>query len=475
MKEAVARALAYLETNGDRRLGGKALIGLAFLKAGTERNHPRVQEAIEAVVAAASSRNTVRPTKEVYHTALAIVFLAALDSNKYRPAIKTYLDRLLNLQKPHGGWGYKETPVGDTSMTQMAVLALFEARRAGVRVPSTPWSAVTNWLLRTQDPSGGFGYHPTDPGNFTLRNQRGVRISLTAGALGSLYILEAPTGASAPSQPQPSGRRWRQAIERGEDWMRKNWKVASAPYLHYYLYALERYETYRTLAGDSPSPEDWYSQGAEMLIQTQAEDGSWHSVSVTPAVDTAFAVLFLVRSTKQGVDITDTLGSGMLVGGRGVPSNTTNVRLRDGKLVGPKFSASTERLLSLMEDPSGPDYLAAAEAFKEAALQFDAQTLSPHVERLQKLVEGKDAKARAVAIRVLARRRNFDDVPMLIAALQDSDAEVVMAARDGLRFVSRRLQGFGLSDNPNERQWREAVANWKGWYRSLRPDANLEN
>ena len=51
VQRAIARAVAYLKTEGvtDRRVGGKALIGLALVKAGADRRHAKIAEAVEAI------------------------------------------------------------------------------------------------------------------------------------------------------------------------------------------------------------------------------------------------------------------------------------------------------------------------------------------------------------------------------------------------------------------------------------------
>jgi hypothetical protein len=43
---------------------------------------------------------------------------------------------------------------------------------------------------------------------------------------------------------------------------------------------------------------DWYLEGAEWLLKQQRSDGSWRQEE-DPQLDTAFAVLFLKRSTSR--------------------------------------------------------------------------------------------------------------------------------------------------------------------------------
>ena len=54
VKQVTERALTWLETQDDQRLGGKCLIGLSFYKAGRSLSHPKIVAAKEACQAALS-------------------------------------------------------------------------------------------------------------------------------------------------------------------------------------------------------------------------------------------------------------------------------------------------------------------------------------------------------------------------------------------------------------------------------------
>jgi HEAT repeat protein len=89
------------------------------------------------------------------------------------------------------------------------------------------------------------------------------------------------------------------------------------------------------------------------------------------------------------------------------------------------------------------------------------------------MVSDGDFHARFAAVKTLARARELENVPALIYALSDPDKRVMLEAREGLRFISRRFYGFGLPDNPSKAQVQTAQDNWKAWYLSIRPDAEL--
>ena len=58
--------------------------------------------------------------------------------------------------------------------------------------------ACTNWLLRTQDPGGAWGYQGKDPGNFKLVAQAEVSPSMLAAGLGSTMIFGNVLGLTKP-------------------------------------------------------------------------------------------------------------------------------------------------------------------------------------------------------------------------------------------------------------------------------------
>jgi hypothetical protein len=80
-----------------------------------------------------------------------------------------------------------------------------------------------------------------------------------------------------------------------------------------------------------------------------------------------------------------------------------------------------------------------------------------------------------VAVRALAQTRDLDNVPVFIYALSDPDERVAREAEDGLRFVSRKLEGVGSFEAGPPSQRGTGIAKWKEWYLSIRPDAEFLN
>ena len=504
VKAAVQKGLKYLASNDeDPRIGARALVAMALAKNDAPLSHPAIQRSVKQIRSELNEKEgEFSRNEQIYHLGLALIFLASTDGDAYRNEIDQLVARLVRVQKPHGGWGYPDRPTGDTSMTQYGVLGLWEAHRAGANTPLQTWERVANWLLRTQDPSGAFGYQGNDPGNYNLVRQEEIRPSMAAAGLASVYVCAdhfnlnraEETKSSKPELPsalkpikgkeEERGRkpasidpaRMKLSMAAGNRWFDRHFTSRPNEWPHYYYYAFERYQSFRELAeGNSPEEPKWYSDIANVLVKSQGGDGSWAGGQAGTVADTSFAVLFLSRSTKKS--IIKALGAGTLVGGRGLPTDADKVAMRLGNVVRKPLSGPADKLLSVLENSEDPSFLAAVEGFAAQGLEPDDAQLPEHVARLRKLAGGDSPAARAVALRTLARTRELDHVPLLIFALRDADWRVVREARDGLRFISRKFEQLGPDipyDDDYDRQEIEAARNkaieaWKAWYRSIRP------
>ncbi len=513
VKAAVARAVAFLESEegDDRQLGARSLTALVLVKLGTKPDHPRIVQAVEAIQKALRDRDPTKigfGTKTIYHAGLMAMFLIAHDPDAHRADIECLLKYLQLQQKEHGGWGYQSLETGDTSMTQYGVLSAWEATQAGFEVPTETITAVSLWLMKTQDPGGGFAYQGKVSPSFAPVKQPGVTLSMTAAGLGSVYICadmlgliarrevrdedlppalqrvkEEERGQDAAVPRAPIDRRLFEEVQgRGVGWMRANFQIDPTAYAHYYMYALERCMSFRELwdgkaaaqaAADGPP---WYNQGVDHLIDTQKENGSWQS-ECGAVPDTAFGVLFLIRSTQKSIRKARNFGDGTLVGGRGLPKDTDRARVRDGKVVAEPLVGPADQLLAILEKADVPDFGQAADLVAELPPERAEELVKKHADKLRRLAGDESPQARMTAVRALSRVRDLDNVPTLIYALTDPDREISRTARDGLRRISRNPAGFGLPDRPDESgsELRVAIEKWKAWYLRVRPDAEFEN
>lgn len=201
-----------------------------------------------------------------------------------------------------GAWSYPG-PGGDNSNAQFAVLALYEAQRAGAAVSRDTWQLAYDYWSRTQNEDGSWGYVPGDvgTGSMTCAGIGGLAISAAAVESGDATV---ENGRVVCCRPHPDDHQLDLAI----DWLAKRFSVNRNPrpdgggqsVLYYYLYGLERAGrlTARRFIGE----HDWYREGAEFLVHEQDSlshywQGGWHAER-DPRISTAMALLFLSKGRR---------------------------------------------------------------------------------------------------------------------------------------------------------------------------------
>lgn len=499
VKALVDRSLRYLDTVSDPRVGGKCLIGLCFIKNGAEPTHAKIQEAIRACYETKLDHGVL----DNYSLGIGIMFLCELDPSLHNNRIQEMVKELLSRQMQIGGWTYKDYPTGDTSQTQYAVLGMWMANReAGIEIPIDAIDRVVGWLMRTQDPSGGWGYQGNDPGNLQHVAQQKVSLSLTAAGLGSLFVCsdllrlkdlaEKDANSGLPEalkvvEEKEKGRKHstvdakalKSIINAGQSFFNKNYKIDNGTWNSYYIYALERYNSYRELSeGKFEKEPGWYQDGYKLLAATiqngNGGTGYWKADQDSDVTATCFHILFLSRSARKAITkVAGDLGEGVLLGGMGLPPNTSDLREKNGKLLETPLSGSIDDILNIVEDPDNPELSRMVESAQTVSLDSNDTKRESQILRLRKMVSAGNYESRIVAVRSLSKVRELDNVPVLIYALTDPDLRVVREADKGLRSMSRKLTGFGPLDNPTKEQLKALRKSWRDWYSSIRPDAEF--
>lgn len=501
VKELTEAALDQLEKipfegiHGSQ-LGSKCLVGMALYKAGRPKS-PRIAEAIAACKSEASRAGSYETT---YSQGMAVMFLTEVDPKRHRETIKQYLNMLLHRQMPHGGWGYAKEREGDTSQTQYAALALWHANQVGIGYPAERPKRMIDWLSRTQDPKGPWGYKGRVAEAKELQRQGGTSATLSAAAMASLMIgadlhgllsesamsmvsgqaegsAKLPDavrrtwgGSSKRTQFDPKGVDWPRvdaAIESGSEWMAKaKAGTPRAGYPYYQLYSVERYESFREARlGEVNLEPKWYEDGINYLEKTRRDTGIWDNGCGAPA-DTAFAVLFMVRSTQKSLQ--RGIGEGGMISGRGLPKNLASAKLRNGQVIVDMPPVEVTDFLTMLDDGES-DRLEALAADPTALVVGDLSEAD--IKNLSRVLRSGEPEARLVAARVLAELGSLDAVPALIYGMTDPDRRIALAARDGMRFLARRPRGFGMTDQFTDDQRYLAIEEWKSWYQRIRPEA----
>ena len=501
---ATKSAIAFLKVQSANVSAGRdSLVAIALIKADVPKDSPEVRRLVEASAARVFD-DTYHPANShirIYEGSVTLMALANADPVAYKPQITTLANFIIDDQGEDGDWDYHPArTTGDTSISQYAMLALWEANRAGVRIPSRVWDRAASWHISRQVQDGGFAYHPT------VNASTGSLHSMTVAGIGSLCIarrhlypdavdtfktevvgrrsqrkfgvLEVIEVEDPDAVPEQSDRNYvprirlsqiDAAIERALRWMETRFTVTQpSGWPIYYLYGLERASALANQAryGD----HDWYAEGARHLVDTQASNGTWSDQSEPPA-STAFGLLFLMRATNKmlGRVREARFGKGLLAGGRGLPENLAEANVTNGKVQTRKLQGGLDELLAELENPRSEKVEQAQASLVENVLLNRAELVG-QTDRLKKLAVDPRAEVRRTAMWALGRSGELRLAPLLIDGLRDADPDVWTEARNGLRVLSRRLAEFGQPDGELDDKARLGEhARWKTWYLSVRP------
>ena len=82
-------------------------------------------------------------------------------------------------------------------------------------------------------------------------------------------------------------------------------------------------------------------------LPSKTANGSWAGYCGA-SCDTAFSILFLLRSTQKSIHAK--LGEGSLLAGRGLPTNLSRAKLHNGQLIVEQVHTKVDELLSMIDD-----------------------------------------------------------------------------------------------------------------------------
>lgn len=508
VQKMVDRGIKYLETEALDKLGQFTgtitLVGYAHHKCRHDPDNPLVQTAVkETLKYLKEVENGANHSHKVqYDLAISVLLLADIDAERYRPELVKLQKLLLDSQMPHGGFGYPGDDMGDVSQTQYVVLAIWTLDRIGIELDYAKVVRCLQWMLRVQDLSGAWPYHGVDPGpgRPNMRQIKGVGYSMALAGGSSILIagdalrLWGETG-SDENDPQIPGlpEAIKLYIEDANQGRRKNAKMSAQPiktsinflesyrqknpykrvgsdWYYYILYTLERYESFIEISNgdEKETSPDWYNKYVDELRQAQdPSSGGWADSQVMSApIATSFALLFLIRSTQKAIF---SMSAGSLEGGYGLPKDTTNIRVDGTQIKGEAIATQVTDLLKILESDGAGD-TEGKSLPEDLELDPDPVARKAQIDRLERLVRGsKSWQARRVAAKLLGKSDEMRVAPALIFALSDPDTVVQKFARDGLRFISRRFDGFGMPDKPTPGDVNEAQKAWRDWYRSTDP------
>jgi hypothetical protein len=472
---------------GSSGVGESALIALALLKSDLPPNDPDVARCINTIRSRFASGGFDPERKggsDIYEAGVVSLALANLDAEARRAELAAVARYLISKQKANGSWDYDSRTAGDTSISQYAILGLWEAENGGAEVGPEVWDRAASWFLSTQASGGSWCYHRDEGSPETL--------SMTAAGVGSLLIcrrqlarsrrgIESLSNLLTPVGPEArrsnydiktSSARIDQAVKAGLAWLGSNFTTRSSevigPTVYYTLYGVERIGALADR--DTLGRVNWFEAGRDFIHRSQRPDGAWDSTH-GDIPNTAWAILFITKSTAKTIRRIEVkqLGAGTLLGGRYLPKDLSNLTVAGGRVVSRPMNGAVEGMLAVLEDPRAENADGALSGLVARYRSEGAQALRPYKDRFRKLLTDRDPGLRRVGAWTLARTGEMEVVPSLIAALEDPDDEVVGVARDGLCLLSRKLSGFGPKSPSTPEERREAAAKWRAWYETVRP------
>ena len=143
--DAIDRGSHYLAAAAPRADGGRAGMGaLGLLKSGTSPDDPAIQKIIEKKLLpkfqADGTYKSAAATDLYYEAGVDLMVYANSHPETHDKEMKALIKVLLDGQYPEGYWTYplhvRNGDRGDTSITQYALLGLWEAERAGIATAS---------------------------------------------------------------------------------------------------------------------------------------------------------------------------------------------------------------------------------------------------------------------------------------------------------------------------------------------------
>jgi RNA polymerase sigma factor (sigma-70 family) len=300
VQAAIARAVDYLKSaqqDGNwehvwnRRITGfqgglTSLALLALLDSDVRPND-------EAITKGLAYLRGLSP-QEIYVVALQTVVFCRADPQRDRALIQRNVNYLLDARSDeHGkfiGWSYtkRNSQIADNSNTQFAVMALYAASKAGIKIDEGIWREIQSYYLRTQQADGGWVYSPPFVSGSTL--------TMTCGGICGLAISRDRLKEKAEALDA--------ALARGITFLGERFSLDPKFNQYYLLHGIARAGRLSgkdSFKGKQPNEEhDWYREGARILLANQQQSGAWKAAAGTieenPIIATSFALLFLSKN-----------------------------------------------------------------------------------------------------------------------------------------------------------------------------------
>ncbi len=296
-----------LENLANQVGGQTALVTLALLNCGVPAEDKAIQKALDFL--------RKLPPEKTYVVALATMAFAEARQTKDLERIQKNVDWLLANPIREGGklkgWSYPMNPIPDASNTQYALLGLYAAKQAGIKIDDKYWAEIRDLYLSIQkQDKENVGKNEAYWTYDYTRNFGGLSgASFTMTSAGVCGLLIAGMGLNAGEQKLDdlSGvaancgvYSTNGPVAKGMTWIANRFNFDNVPGLksvYYNIYGLERLG--RISGQRFIGKYDWYREGCDFLLRSQHGEGKWEGAGRAadgfPNVATSFALLFLSK------------------------------------------------------------------------------------------------------------------------------------------------------------------------------------
>jgi hypothetical protein len=318
VKKAIDGGVKYLKAKQDKdgsweslvlgtiaglKGGTTSLATLALLNSGLTKDDPNVAKALAWL-------EKLAPDK-TYVVALQTMVFAEARDPRYLPKIEAnvrwFEKHAIRKDGKLEGWSYPANAIADNSNTQYALLGLYAAKTAGVKIDDKLWKDVQDYYTRTQHQdnvnakAGFWTYHNA--------GDRSPSFTMTVGGACGLYIANMGLDQSEQQLNDATGVAARcgeyaenTALAKGMFWIAMQFNFLEGKSYFYNFYGIERLGR---LSGQRfIGKVDWYREGCERIVRMQEPDGSFLATAEVrktsidagqPIITTSFGLLFLSK------------------------------------------------------------------------------------------------------------------------------------------------------------------------------------
>ena len=218
----------------------------------------------------------------MYEHGFATWFLAAAAAGdggeKLTAALSKAAALTVSAQNPQGGWRYLPKPNdADVTVTAVQVVALAEARRAGVRVPQSTFDRAAAYIKKCQTEDGGFRYMTTTAGPSAV-----------------------PRSAAAAAALHECGGNSGPAVQRALKYLLQHRAEDEGVLDRHFYYFAHLFAMRAMRAAGDVDQKSWSAAARADLLRRQQPEGIWDEPKYGVEYSTAIACLTLLEAGHIG-------------------------------------------------------------------------------------------------------------------------------------------------------------------------------